>query len=414
MKRLKSLFKEGYISKVFALFSGGLIGQTIPFLLTPLLASYYSPGQFSDLGIFLSFLTVLTMFATMRLEHALLIPEDEHEVQELVSLSLTGLFLIALAATLVSFLFDVPFYYHFIGLGAFIFGFGQIGVQIVNRLNKNKTLVLHKSSVGPGTVLGQIILKNSSFGLIWGKLAGDIFSVLPLVSEIYKNSRVRLSLKRIKELLIQYKNFPTINALHGAISLLSTKAPVLVFGYMGLTTASGEFEMVSRIGIAPLTLICSSLYLAFSQKFSELEKIKSDVKSFFIKNLKVSLLLIILPLFAVCLAAPYLVPLVLGPEWANTGHYFLYMFPAFSSIVLTSPYVYVPQYYMKQGAGLFASICVSILQLLGLFSGLYFSLDMGIILFSFGTAIGNLGYLYFIYSLLAQATKNEETKESFS
>ena len=69
---------------------------------------------------------------------------------------------------------------------------------------------------------------------------------------------------------------------------------------------------------------------------------------FLIKNIKGTLLLIILPLSIACLMAPYIIPLVLGSEWSKTGFYFLYMFPAYSAILLTSPYVYIPQYYFKQ------------------------------------------------------------------
>jgi len=225
-----------------------------------------------------------------------------------------------------------------------------------------------------------------------------------------KKSIKQISIHKIKELLIRYKNFPTINVLHGILSLLASKSPVLVFGYMGLANASGEFEMVTRIGLAPLTLIASSLYLAFSQKFAELEKNNSNVRAFLIKNIKGTLLLIILPLSIACLMAPYIIPLVLGSEWSKTGFYFLYMFPAYSAILLTSPYVYIPQYYFKQHLGLVGSFIISIIQITCLLSGLYFSVDLGVILFSFGTAIGNLGYLWFVFSLLPRYKDSEEIK----
>ena len=63
------------------------MAQTIPIIISPLIARIYSPG-FSNFGVYMSLLTILTVFVTTKFELSIMLPKADKDAFNLFSLSI--------------------------------------------------------------------------------------------------------------------------------------------------------------------------------------------------------------------------------------------------------------------------------------------------------------------------------------
>jgi len=377
--------------------SGSTIGQAVPFLFIPILSKIYSPEQYYELGLVVTYSSIFAMISTLRLEYALLIPETLEEVNELASISLKSLFIVALSVVPILSFFHPFVFSLLVGFCTLIIGFGFFFIQYYNRLKRTKKIAINKTIVGPSISISQFLLKFSSFGLVLGKMLGDLIAITPFFSK----DIVKLILGKTNfiENIKKYRNFPVITLPHALFGIVSNKAPLLLFGYLGFKSMSGEFEMVTRLGIAPITVITSSFYLIFSERFSNKARNKEKVTQLLKSNILLIGGLFGLPIIIVSYFAPTLLPLILGEKWANTGVFFQYLLPLILATLFTSPFVYIYQYFNKQWISLKLEILNSSLKIIGLVIGLQISPQFGILFFALGALIGYSIFMWNAYRL---------------
>jgi len=85
---------SSYRTQVAKLASGNVIAAVIPFLFQPIIARLYSATDYSILGWYMSFVSILSVFATGKYELAIILPESDKEAKNItfISLSLTAIF----------------------------------------------------------------------------------------------------------------------------------------------------------------------------------------------------------------------------------------------------------------------------------------------------------------------------------
>ena len=69
-------------------FQGNVMAQTIPIIISPLIARIYSPENFSNFGVYMSLLTILTVFVTTKFELSIMLPKADKDAFNLFSLSI--------------------------------------------------------------------------------------------------------------------------------------------------------------------------------------------------------------------------------------------------------------------------------------------------------------------------------------
>ena len=405
---IKAFFRESeYLKKVAALFSATVLGQAIPFLLAPVLSRLYSPSDYSELGIYIVCVSILSAIGTLKIDQAILIPEENSSSVQLAKTSLSSLVLISIIATPILYLsgFFTFSFSLYIGVGSFVMGFISIFLQLSNRFNHNKNIGMHKVTLGSGVSFAQVLLSSFPRGLVSGKLLGDFISILPFVIRFRKEL---LHVKRFPFSIVwnSYKNFPTITLPHTLFNLIGNRLPVIVFSYLGYDQLSGEFENVYRLGMAPITIVASTIYLSFSSKFAELKNSNQKAKSFLTKNIKALIITVVIPFTLISASSPYVLPYVLGSQWANAGIFFVLMTPLMIATILTGPFVYIPQYANKQKNAFLLEIGINGFKVIGLFIGLKFSVYWGLFLFSIFGSIGYGIFMTYIYKLVKELDEN--------
>lgn len=345
--------------------------------------------------MFITYSTIFGTISTLRLEQALLIPEDEEEVDNLVATSLKTLFVGSFLIFILLTFFYTIIFSGLTALGSFLLGFGTISIQYFNRMKNSSNIIYHKSMIGPLTSIAQLLLQFSKQGLVFGKILGDVLSMIPY----YKRNYISILKKKVDilRLVSKHRNFPAINLPHSLFTTISNKAPLLLFGYLGLENLSGEFEMVVRIGLAPITVITSSFYLIFSERFSEKARNKQLITRLLRSNLIFIGLVFGLPIVLFSFFAPQVLPLILGEKWLNTGTFFQLLLPLMIATLMTSPFVYIFQFFDKQWLSFKLELLNSFLKLAGLFIGLQFSPNYGLLFFALGAAVGYTLFMINIY-----------------
>ena len=78
---------KSFVKGVSALTTGTALAQLILLLVSPILTRIYSPSDFGDLAIFLSILSVISVFVCGRYELAIVLPKNVEEAINVLGLS---------------------------------------------------------------------------------------------------------------------------------------------------------------------------------------------------------------------------------------------------------------------------------------------------------------------------------------
>lgn len=399
MKVIQQIKSSAYLKKIASLFSATVLGQVLPFLFIPLLSRLYSPEDYSEFGVFMTIVGVVSQLGILRLDQAILIPETHEEAIRLAKSSFKALFIISLISSFVSYVvFEKVSYALLIGLTSVVIGANSVFLQLANRMNFNKTIGYHKLLLGVTVSLSQIGFHVLSKGLLVGKMIGDFSANLPFLKR-YVSSILKEKATSFKQVWSEYKKFPLITLPHSLFNIVGNKLPTLIFVYLGAEQLSGEYENVFRIGMAPLTVIAQTMYLSFSARFVELHKESESVRAFLVKNIKGLIVTVVLPMIPIIAAAYWLLPYFLGEQWVNSGLFFVLLSPMLMTTVLVSPFVYIPQYVQKQNVAFGLEILINVMKFLGLYIGLFFSSYWGVFLFALFGAAGHFLFLAYCFRL---------------
>lgn len=72
-----------FIRNLGKLLSGNMVAQLLPVVFTPVLTRYYAPADFDEWGVFVGALAITIVFASARLETAMVVPKQQTEAEKL-------------------------------------------------------------------------------------------------------------------------------------------------------------------------------------------------------------------------------------------------------------------------------------------------------------------------------------------
>ncbi len=116
----------------------------------------------------------------------------------------------------------------------------------------------------------QIVLGAYSLGMIGlssGLIISNLFANIKLSKNVFKNSfnRKDISMKRIKELMFEYKAYPLYLNPASMLDIATLQMPLLFIVKIGGEILNGHFFFASRIISIPSALIGKSISQVFFQ-----------------------------------------------------------------------------------------------------------------------------------------------------
>jgi lipopolysaccharide exporter len=326
---------SAYARNVLKLFYGTSLKNLLTFLALPVLTRLYSP---KDIGLFQLLLSVSMTFSivsTLKYEMAIVLPRYRREAEHLVALTLLSL----VATTIVtSALFavlgarmlrlfkagDLAPYGQLVVASIFATGllqgarYLQIREKQYGDLARNNILqavVTQAGSIGAG------VARPSFLGLFGSYALGCLVPALVILYQA-RVHLYRLRRRWLRPLAWKHRQFPLISTVSMFLQQLTLELPVFMFsGFYGAQIV-GYYALAHRLLTTPMNLIQTSVGQVFFQEASDAyNQSPARLLRVYLVTIRRLALVGIGPLVLALIAAPPLVKLFLGAQWATSGTY---------------------------------------------------------------------------------------------
>lgn len=376
------LRRPGFVQNVLILAGGAAGAQLVNVAVAPVLTRLYAPTEIAQLGLFLAFVSVGAIVASLRYEQALVVAQSPADAARLGRLAA----LLAIPAAIVGMVTG------YLLVTYAIAGFGElplvviplVGIAIVAagwfailrywlvrghayRVIAEVQLAQSVVRGGGQTVLG--LLGFSVFGLI----ASDALGRLAGLFRMFRASRVALGeasaapSSSMAALAREYWRFPALGVPSSLVNALAVVLPVpILAGTYGLVVA-GYFVLVQRVLSLPLGVIGASVGDALFARVAEQARDAPDRVGSTFRRTGLMLVVIAVPVAAVlALVATPVFSVAFGAEWGEAGRMAGLLSPWLGAALVVSPLSRVVLVFQGQGSKLLYDLAALVAAAVGI------------------------------------------------
>lgn len=418
------LSNRSFLKNVAIVSTGNLFAKLIGVLCTPVIARLYSTDAFGAFSIFVSLVSILGSFSTLRYSVTIPIAKDDNTVYTLLKLC----FIITTILSIIIFLFllvvnifiETSTYYQikkYLWLVPFIF-WGQGIYEALNswaiRLKEFKliTKTRIKQSISSSIIkIGFGIIFKNSFGLFLGHLIQEFTGIGNFLVKLLKQQPKlfkKTTLKELKIVAVRYKKFPLIQSWSQILLAVGAQLPVIMVGTFYGTHIVGLFGLAMTVLNAPMDLIGQSVAQVYYSEISDYGK-KNISKIF---NLSVTIikkmsLIGLLPICLILIIGPWLFSFLLGHEWYDSGVFAQVLCLLIYFKFISSPIMNCLNVLERQDIQLFFNVVRTILTVIIFLLSfqLEFPIKQTLIFYSISMSIFYLLIMFNILRILKNATK---------
>ncbi|MBC1779202.1 lipopolysaccharide biosynthesis protein [Listeria booriae] len=315
------------------LFSGNVLAQLIMMAFAPIISRLYSE---TEMGIYAAYVTVIAItvkIASLSLEKAIPLEQDTKLARQLLRLNFMIVWLVCAILFGVYMIFDWSIL-RFVGINPSVFSMLLLSlgiaftsmIQIYNyqnmALEQYRTLSLTKSMQLLGTGVLQSILSFRPAGLLLGDIGGKLLSLLVLqhVSRKARLEKVVFSWADMVFLLRKYRNFMLFSAPSGLVNTLALQVPQLFIIAIFATAAGGQYALVQRVILVPISLLSISIaqfFYSFATKC--IANQPGQVYRMYMQITWKLCVAMFLPVLLLAMFSPVVFPFVFGANWREAG-----------------------------------------------------------------------------------------------
>lgn len=326
---------NSFASNVLKLGGGTALGQIIVVLSTPVITRLYGPEEIGIMGIFIAFISFLSVGAGLRYDMAIVSAKDDKEADDLLLITLFFTFPTAILSSIVMVLmirFNILSYGKLpvwcalaAGVALLLTGFFTALRYWTVRNDNFKGVSTALISQGCGRSAATILmglLHTGWIGLLVGEIIGrslGIGRLVRLAGKNIKDSIRSMDVRLLRGLLSKYWKFPAVvlpSSLLDSLGIITIPLVSTLFG----TYAAGQFLLVQSIVSLPSALITNSVADVFHSRISEAHRTNHhQIRPILwrvTKKLFIISCLIYIPLMFI---APFVTGIIFGREWDEAG-----------------------------------------------------------------------------------------------
>lgn len=349
----RTLADSAFVRSVAVLAGGTILGQGLLIAVSPLLTRLYSPEDFGQFGVYMSFVLTTSVVMSLRYETAALNVGSLADARQIAGLALrlvvpmsaAGAVVLAVLIRTSSLGFSsLPGYASLLGWVAM----AATGVALVARywfLRDSRVKLIAQLTVAQngGRALAQLglgFLGGGFFGLALGDLMGRLAAMVRGFVVARKEIR-RLGVfdwPRARMLARRFRDFATfltpstlVNSLAGIVGV------PLISLYYGAESA-GQFFLVTRVLALPASLVGGAVADSFHGRLAE--KVRGGdqgVPRFVNRTARAMLGIGAIPTAMIMVLAPSVFPILFGAEWSDAGLLAAVLAPRFLAGFVVSP-----------------------------------------------------------------------------
>ncbi|WIM44354.1 lipopolysaccharide biosynthesis protein [Methanosarcina mazei] len=392
---------SNFITNILKLVSGSVTAQILGILLIPIITRIYNPDDFGIFQLFISISGILVIVSTFSYQLAIMLPKTEEDAANITSVCVVLVTLISiLTGVVVLFIpediniFNTPGISKYLPLlPVIIFLNGMFFVQNYWLSRKTRFGVIAGSRVSNTLTskISQIGLAKMSvtpFGLIGGYIAGYAFADIVMLKGVKKDIQIfkKVSVKRMKEVAIQYKKFPLFSFWSSIANTISPQVPAFLLAYFYSTAVVGHFSLANQVVNLPMGIVGGAIGQVFFQKVSEVKNgngegdMKVIVGEVYNKLISIGLF----PMILLVILGEQIFTFAFGEEWGISGTYVRILVPWIFLVFLSSPITTLYNVFEKQKVWLIFSMSLLVSRVVALvIGGRYGSPEFALALYSF-------------------------------
>jgi O-antigen/teichoic acid export membrane protein len=391
MARLRSFVsrlysREGFRGPVVTLLSGTAVTLAVSYLAVPILTRLFTPAEFGTSDYFVTMVSVLITFASLRYEDAMMLPEEDDRARAVFWLAL-GLAVVTSAVLALATIWSVDIAAA-LRVGAVAPWLWMLAPAILlMRFSKLIELWLTRQkafrTVTGGEVTNKIAMLSARIGtgsltalgaggLIGGYVAGQVASSLYYAAAVIRSVRSPFrglpSRRALRFAASRYRRFPLFAMPSSLLNAVVARLPVLLLPvFFGLETV-GLFGRAFVALAVPLSLIGTAVSHVFF--IHAAEAYRDGRLSALTENVHARLVMIgAFPTVLLLVAGPELFAFVFGAGWREAGVYEQYLACWFFLGGIASPLTRLFDVLERQRTELLISIAASLTMTAAIVAG---------------------------------------------
>ena len=332
-----------FLKNVAKLSLGNFGRYLISFLAAPILSRLYTPDEFGRFGVFLSVTVIISTWATLGYEAAIVPAKSDDEASKILTLTTLALFINSLITVGLVYLAqilkpDLTAKYSLWLAPLAVLSNGAVIILTFwnNRYENYSRISISRAAVPFMSSLTQIALfRLKSLGLIVGIIWGKFFSTFFLLK------RLRFS-KDFKSILATAKRlyrYPTYYLGSSLLNVVSQYIPIILLEWLFSSAVSGSYTFVTRILFTPLRLVGVSFGQVFFREVSGKEN--AEIKRVTVKTMTVLIRLAIPFSLMFLFGGRELFETVFGQKWNYAGFIAQIFSPWTMMVFVTSPLTFL-------------------------------------------------------------------------
>jgi O-antigen/teichoic acid export membrane protein len=257
------IFKSEFNINVAKVLTGTFLAQLIVLIITPILTRIYTPEDFSNLAIYLSLVTVLSLFATGKYDKAIILPKDDKEAHSLMLVAGLSTLVVGIVFLLSFIIFkeqiirlfdvnEISSWLIFIPITIFATALYNILNIWFNRKKEYHNLsgnqIIYASIYGTLKIGLQKIFYLGAFGLVFSEALSQMIATFFFGKRFIKENGLKLyktSKEEIIKTIKKYKSFPLYSLPADFINVFAKELPLLMLsGFYGPSNLG--FYMLKR------------------------------------------------------------------------------------------------------------------------------------------------------------------------
>jgi O-antigen/teichoic acid export membrane protein len=411
---LRRLLPKNAFARGVSVLVGGTAGaQILLVLAAPLLTRLYTPENFGLLAVYASLLALIGVVSSLRYELAIPLPEDNTEAANVAVLSLllvvinTGLsaILVSLLAKPIATILGSPAlasYLWLLPVGILLSGAYKVFNYWSVRTKRFSTIASTKVRQAIATLLIQLTaFKFGGIALLLGQVVGQGVGTTSLARPALAMPTFRqVSWAGVWRAAVRYRRFPLFTTWAGLFYTGGTQLPPVIIAIFFSASGAGLYALAHRVLTLPLALIGSALQSVFLSSAPEAHRNNQLGEKVHIL-LDILTQIAVLPACILALTGPDLFAFLFGEEWRESGVLAQWMTPWLVLQFCAGPLTIVNAVTEKQHLGLIMQVQLFIVRFVMLLIGSYYSsITFTIMLFSLGSALSYLIFLWVVLSIV--------------
>lgn len=256
------------LKSILTIVGGSAVSLLITIIASPILSRLYRPEDFGLVASIMAPAAILSVIAPGRLGLAIPIAKSEQDARDLFWLGTLSCLLMVPLLTAGTFLFvdmsidGLTTTQTFFALLVITF-FASEGEIVGFWRNRRKRFAFGARN----GVIRSITVAISQWslhgvthaGMLLGNFIGGIFAVSLSWAEIYRRDKNRLAglptRRRLKELLVEYRDFPIFSMPQGLTAAINQNAVPLLLLWLSGSAVAGQYWLVFRVLVAPINIL---------------------------------------------------------------------------------------------------------------------------------------------------------------